>query len=78
MREFLGDVFEPDRYNVATATVVTGLLVFAYVLAPRELVVGSVVLSRQLVQYAVWLVVFTIWMVWFVYVGVDYVYGTDS
>ena len=78
MRELLRDVFEPDRYNVATAVVVVGLLVFAYVLAPRELVVGSVVLSRQLVQYAVWLVVFTIWMVWFVYVGVDYVYGTDS
>jgi hypothetical protein len=77
MRELLGDVFEPDRYNVATAAVVVGLLVFAYVLAPPELVVGSVALSRQIVQYGVWLVVFTIWMAWFVYVGVDYVYGTE-
>jgi len=77
MRELLGDVFEPNRYNVATAVAVVGLLVFAYVLAPQELVVASVVLSRQLVQYSVWLVVFTIWMAWFVYVGVDYVYGTE-
>lgn len=77
MRELLRDVFEPNRYNVATAAVVVGLLVFAYVLAPREFVVGSVVLSRQLVQYGAWLVIFTVWMVWFVYVGVDYVYGAE-
>jgi hypothetical protein len=64
MREFLGEVFEPDRYNVAAAAVVAALLVFAYVLVPRPLV-----------QYSVWLVIFTIWMAWFVYVGVDYVYG---
>jgi len=67
MREFLGAVFEPNRYNVATAVVVVGLLVFAYVLVPRPLV-----------QYSVWLVIFTIWMAWFVYVGVDYVYGAES
>jgi len=67
MREFLREVFEPSRYNVATAVVVVGLLVFAYVLVPRPLV-----------QYSVWLVIFTIWMAWFVYVGVDYVYGAES
>jgi len=67
MRELLGDVFEPNRYNVATAVVVVGLLVFAYLIVPRPLV-----------QYSVWLVIFTIWMAWFVYVGVDHVYGTDG
>jgi lipopolysaccharide export LptBFGC system permease protein LptF len=67
MREFLGDVFEPNRYNVATAVVVVGLLVFAYV-----------VVQRPLVQYSVWLVIFTIWMAWFIYVGVDYFYGTED
>ena len=77
MRELLRDVFEPNRYNVATAVFVVFLLVFAYVLVPPELVVGSVVLSRQLVQYGVWLVIFTVWMAWFVYVGVDHVYGTE-
>jgi hypothetical protein len=67
MRELLGDVFEPSRYNVATAVVVVGLLVFAYVLVPRPLV-----------QYSVWLVIFTIWMAWFVYVGVEHFYGTEG
>ncbi|MEF8852517.1 MAG: hypothetical protein V5A28_08875 [Haloarculaceae archaeon] len=67
MRELLGEVFEPNRYNVATAVVVVGLLVAAYV-----------VVRDPFVQYSVWLVVFTIWMAWFVYVGVDYVYGTDA
>jgi hypothetical protein len=67
MRELLGDVFEPNRYNVATAVVVVGLLVFAYVLVPRPLV-----------QYSAWLVIFTIWMAWFVYVGVEHFYGTNG
>jgi hypothetical protein len=31
-----------------------------------------------LVQYSVWLVVFTVWMAWFIYVGVDHVYGTEA
>jgi len=67
MREFLGEVFEPNRYNVATAAVVVGLLVVAYV-----------VVRDPVVQYTVWLVVFTVWMAWFIYVGVDYFYGTES
>ena len=39
--------------------------------------VRSVVLPRQLVRYGVWLVIFTVWMAWFVYVGVEHVYGTE-
>ena len=67
MRDLLGDVFEPTRYNVAAAVTVVGLLVVAYALVPHPYV-----------QYGAWLVIFTIWMVWFVYVGVDRIYGTGS
>ena len=67
MRDLLGDVFEPTRYNVATAVTVVGLLVAAYVLVPHPYV-----------QYGAWLVIFTIWMVWFVYVGVNRIYGIGS
>lgn len=67
MRAVLGEVFRPNRRNVATAVGVLGLLVFAYVVYPH-----------RLVQYAAWLVVFTVWMVWFVYAGVDYVYGIEE
>ena len=67
MRDLLGDVFEPTRYNVAIAVTVVGLLVVAYVLVPHPYV-----------QYGAWLVIFTIWMVWFVYVGVDRIYGIGS
>ena len=66
MREFLATVFRPNRRNLATAAVVVGLLVVAYVLVPH-----------RLVQYGVWLTIFTIWMVWFVYAGVDYVYDLE-
>jgi fatty acid desaturase len=67
MRELLENVFRPNRRNVATAAAVVGLLVLAYVVVPH-----------RLVQYGVWLVIFTVWMVWFVYAGVDYVYGIES
>jgi len=67
MRELLGDVFELNRRNLATGVVVSALLVVSYVVYPH-----------RILQYGVWLVVFTLWMVWFVYAGVDYVYGTDS
>jgi len=67
MREFLRELFQPTRYNVATAVVVVGLLLFAYVVYPN-----------QILQYGVWLVVFTVWMVWFVWAGVDYFYDLDS
>ena len=67
MRDLLEDVFEPTRYNVAAAVTVAGLLVVAYVFV-----------SHPYVQYGAWLVIFTIWMVWFVYVGVNRIYGTGS
>jgi hypothetical protein len=67
MHEVLHDVLEPNRRNVATALAVVALLVFAYVVYPN-----------RILQYGVWLVIFTVWMVWFVYAGVEYVYGTDA
>jgi homoserine trans-succinylase len=67
MRELLDDVFEPNRRNVLTAAGVAGLLFVAYVVYPT-----------RILQYGVRLVIFTVWMVWFVYAGVEYVYGIDS
>jgi len=67
MRDLLGDIFEPTRYNVATAVAVLALLFIAYVIVPHPYV-----------QYGAWLVIFTIWMVWFVYVGVDRIYGIGA
>lgn len=67
MHELLREVFEPNRWNAAAGGVVVVLLFVAYVLVPRPLV-----------QYSVWLVIFTVWMAWFIYVGVDYVYGTEA
>jgi hypothetical protein len=54
-------------WNVAAFVGVTALLLVAYVLAPG-----------RMIQYGAWLVIFTIWMAWFVYEGVDHVYGIDS
>ena len=67
MRELLREVFEPNRWNVAAGGLVVVLLFVAYVLVPQPLV-----------QYSVWLVIFTIWMAWFIYVGVHYMYGTEA
>jgi Na+-transporting NADH:ubiquinone oxidoreductase subunit NqrB len=67
MRELLREVFEPNRWNVAAGGLVVVLLFVAYVLVPQPLV-----------QYSVWLVIFTVWMAWFIYVGVDYMYGTEA
>jgi len=67
MRELLREVFEPNRYNVSVGVFVVVLLVVAY---------G--VVQDPFVQYSVWLVVFTVWMAWFIYVGVDYMYGTEA
>lgn len=67
MRELLATAFEPNRYNLATGAAVAGLLLVAYVVYPHHIL-----------QYGVWLAIFTIWMAWFVYVGVDYVYDVDS
>jgi hypothetical protein len=51
------------RRDYLTAASVALLLVVAYVVYPDPLV-----------QYGVWLVVFTIWMAWFVAFGVDWLY----
>ena len=67
MRELLREVFEPNRWNVAAGGLVVVLLFVAYVLVPRPLV-----------QYSAWLVIFTVWMAWFIYAGVDYMYGTEA
>lgn len=67
MRELLADVFAPNRHNVATAVGVAALLFVVYVVYPH-----------RILQYGAWLVVFTVWMVWFVYAGVDYVYGVGN
>jgi len=56
-----------DRWDYAAGTSVLGLLVFAYVIYPNTLV-----------QYGVWLTVFTIWMAWFVFYGVKWVYPEDQ
>ncbi len=53
----------PGRWDYAAVTSALGLLVLAYVVYPRPLL-----------QYGVWLVVFTIWMAWFVFFGVKWVY----
>jgi len=37
------------------------------------LVVSQVVLRDRIVQYAVYLVVFTVWMAWFVLAGVNFI-----
>ncbi|WP_436906743.1 hypothetical protein [Halosimplex marinum] len=67
MRELLADALAPTRYNVAAAVSAAALLFVAYVVVPHPYV-----------QYGAWLVIFTVWMVWFVYLGVDHVYGIDS
>jgi len=67
MRDLLASALAPTRYNVAAAASAALALVVAYVLVPHPYV-----------QYGAWLVVFTVWMVWFVYVGVDHVYGIDD
>ncbi len=57
----------PDRWDVLAVGSATALLVVAYVLVPH-----------RLVQYGVWLVVFTIWMAWFVYYGTRWLYGLED
>jgi len=51
------------RRDYATGASVAALLVVAYVVYPDPIV-----------QYGVWLVIFTIWMGWFVAFGVDWLY----
>jgi hypothetical protein len=53
----------PSRLDYAAGASVLGLLVLAYVVYPH-----------RILQYGVWLVVFTIWMAWFVFYGVKWIY----
>ncbi|MHB9288654.1 hypothetical protein ACKVMT_16610 [Halobacteriales archaeon Cl-PHB] len=56
---------EPDRWDVATLLAASGLLVLGYVVYPDPIV-----------QYGVWLAIFSLWMAWFVYFGVKWLYDT--
>jgi hypothetical protein len=56
-----------DRWDYATGASVIGLLVVAYVIHPDPIL-----------QYGVWLTIFTIWMAWFVFFGVKWVYAEDA
>jgi len=42
------------------------------------LVVAYVVYPNTILQYGVWLTVFTIWMAWFVYYGTKWMYDIDA
>ncbi|MFT4922541.1 MAG: hypothetical protein ACI8XM_001758 [Haloarculaceae archaeon] len=53
-----------DRWDFATGASVLGLLVLGYVIYPDPIL-----------QYGIWLTIFTIWMVWFVFFGVKWVYA---
>jgi hypothetical protein len=56
-----------DRWDYAAGASVLGLLLVAYLVYPHPLV-----------QYGVWLTIFTIWMAWFVSFGVRWVYANDD
>jgi hypothetical protein len=53
----------PSRLDYAAGASVLGLLVLAYVVYPH-----------RILQYGVWLIIFTIWMAWFVFYGVKWIY----
>lgn len=42
------------------------------------LVVAYAVYPNTILQYSVWLTVFTIWMAWFVYYGTKWMYDIDA
>jgi hypothetical protein len=56
-----------DRLDIAAFAAAAGLLVFAYVVYPD-----------QILQYGVWIAVFIIWMVWFTYYGTKWLYSVES
>jgi hypothetical protein len=60
----MADLPPLDRWDWAAGASVLGLLALAYLVYPRPLV-----------QYGVWLTVFTIWMAWFVFFGVKWIYS---
>lgn len=55
----------PDLWDALALAAVLGSLGLAYVVYPDPIL-----------QYAVWLTVFTIWMAWFVYFGVKWWHTT--
>jgi len=55
-----------DRWDLSAVLAVVGLLFVGYVVYPN-----------QILQYGVWLAIFTIWMVWFVFFGTKWVYEID-
>ena len=42
------------------------------------LIVAYVIYPDTILQYGVWLTVFTIWMAWFVYYGTKWIYDVDA
>lgn len=57
---------QPDRWDGAAVASALAALFVAYVVVPDPVL-----------QYAVWLAVFSIWMAWFVYYGTKWLYGPD-
>ena len=55
-----------DRWDYTAGASVVVLLALAYLVFPHPIL-----------QYAVWLAVFTIWMAWFVYFGTKYYYSVE-
>lgn len=62
-RSSVSDPPRPGRRDYAAALSVLGLLVLGYVVYPDPVV-----------QYGVWLSVFTVWMAWFVSYGVEWLF----
>lgn len=56
----------PDGWDYAAIASAVVLLLVAYVFYPH-----------RILQYGVWLAVFTIWMAWFSYYGTKWLYDVD-
>ncbi|WP_436903049.1 hypothetical protein [Halovenus halobia] len=57
----------PGLLDYAAGSSAVVLLFIAYVVYPNTIL-----------QYGVWLTIFTIWMAWFVYYGTKWMYGVDE
>lgn len=55
-----------DRFDLAAVLSALGLLFVGYVVYPN-----------RVLQYGVWLAIFTIWMAWFVFFGTKWMYRID-
>lgn len=56
----------PDRWDLVALGSAVGLLLVAHLFYPH-----------RILQYGVWLAVFSIWMAWFVYYGSRWLYETS-